>query len=197
MPSTPEEKKAKSRAYYLANREQIVARACAYQKANAERVREYQREYQAANPEKREAWRKNAKPETRANKARATRARYELKREEILARNREMHYRNREARLAQKRAWAAAHRHLGAHYAAKRRAIMFRATPPWADLEAIEREYLSAALRTELTGQPHEVDHTVPLDSPLVCGLHVPANLKVVPRLTNRSKGNRHWPDMP
>jgi hypothetical protein len=68
---------------------------------------------------------------------------------------------------------------------------------PWADPDELLDFYALAATATRLMGQPYEVDHIVPLNHPLVCGLHVPANLKVVTRAQNRSKHNRHWPDMP
>jgi hypothetical protein len=42
-----------------------------------------------------------------------------------------------------------------------------------------------------------EVDHVVPINHPLVCGLHVWANLQLLAPKINRSKGNRTWPDMP
>ena len=191
-------KKAMDRAYYLANREKVLAREKTRYAANPEiKKAQVAAWWKALTPDKRAEYRANVRPETKANKAAATRRRYEAKRDELLARSREYHYRDHEKRLAQKRAWSAANRALGAHYTAKRRAMLLRATPAWADRAAIEREYQSAFLRTWLTGEPCEVDHIVPLDNKLVCGLHVPANLRVVPRLVNRSKGNRSWPDMP
>lgn len=54
-----------------------------------------------------------------------------------------------------------------------------------------------AALRTKTTGIRWEVDHIVPLVHPQVCGLHVETNLRVIPAIENRRKGNRHWPEMP
>lgn len=39
-------------------------------------------------------------------------------------------------------------------------------------------------------GPDYELDHIVPLKHPLVCGLHVPWNLRVIKRLTNIKKRN-------
>ena len=47
------------------------------------------------------------------------------------------------------------------------------------------------------TGVKHHVDHIVPIRSRIVCGFHTESNLRVVPKLVNLQKGNRHWPDMP
>ena len=71
------------------------------------------------------------------------------------------------------------------------------ATPAWADKRAIAALYRKAAELTASTGIPHEVDHIVPLLSPLVCGLHCEANLQILPMVDNRRKNNRLWPDMP
>jgi hypothetical protein len=65
------------------------------------------------------------------------------------------------------------------------------ATPAWADLSAIRAIYLEARRITEVTGQPHHVDHVVPLKSPLVCGLHIACNLQILPATANLIKGNR------
>lgn len=80
---------------------------------------------------------------------------------------------------------------------ATRRAAQRNATPAWADHEAISRMYESAYALTRATGVKHNVDHIVPLISPLVCGLHVEHNLRVVTQRENYSKNNRWWPDMP
>lgn len=50
---------------------------------------------------------------------------------------------------------------------------------------------------TAETGVQHSVDHIVPLKHPLVCGLHCPANLEVIPLKDNIRKSNNTWPDMP
>jgi hypothetical protein len=57
-------------------------------------------------------------------------------------------------------------------------------TPKWADKRKIRMIYKEARLKG-LT-----VDHIVPLNNQLVCGLHVEYNLRVIPRRDNSSKGN-------
>ena len=80
---------------------------------------------------------------------------------------------------------------------ARRHASKKRATPAWADPAAILALYELAQVRTRETGVQWEVDHVVPLNNPLVQGLHCEHNLQVIPALDNVVKGNRHWPDMP
>ena|SRR5277367_2511434 len=71
------------------------------------------------------------------------------------------------------------------------------AVPIWADKEHIQTFYDVADAYKAAFGINYEVDHIVPLRSPLVCGLHVGENLQLLPPYLNKSKGNRHWPDMP
>jgi hypothetical protein len=74
---------------------------------------------------------------------------------------------------------------------ARRRAQKKRAAPTWANSFFIREAYHLAKLRTKATGIVWEVDHIYPLQSDVVCGLHVETNLRVVPRMVNRSKGNK------
>jgi len=50
--------------------------------------------------------------------------------------------------------------------------------------------YIDAALKTLLEGVQYQVDHIVPVNHPLVCGLHVPANLQILTEEENREKSN-------
>lgn len=78
-----------------------------------------------------------------------------------------------------------------------RLAALAAATPAWANQFFVEEAYSLAALRSRTTGVRWEIDHIVPLVHPLVCGLHVETNLRVILAVENRRKGNRFWPEMP
>jgi hypothetical protein len=78
-----------------------------------------------------------------------------------------------------------------------RRAATYAATPTWAAADEIASIYEQARSMTIETGVEHHVDHIVPLKSKKVCGLHVPANLRVITKSENSRKSNRYWPDMP
>lgn len=78
--------------------------------------------------------------------------------------------------------------------AAKYRLGKAKRTPCWLtedDFWIMEQAYELARLRTELFGFKWEVDHEIPLRGRLVSGLHVPDNLRVIPKQVNRDKSNR------
>lgn len=86
-------------------------------------------------------------------------------------------------------------RRSGAEKAASQKAYRdakARATPWWADLEAIERIYEQCRALTKKTRRKHEVDHIVPIRGKNVSGLHVSWNLQILTKKANRSKSNKH-----
>jgi hypothetical protein len=85
----------------------------------------------------------------------------------------------------------------------KRRAVCLRASPAWADVEVMTQVKKDAKTATNALGIQFSVDHMVPLrgvDSQgqhIVCGLNWEGNMQVIPLSSNKSKGNRHWENMP
>ena len=66
----------------------------------------------------------------------------------------------------------------------------------FSDLDEVIRTYTACAVMNELGMGDYHVDHTIPLISRLVCGLHVHTNLSVVSTRENARKGNWLWPQM-
>ena len=64
------------------------------------------------------------------------------------------------------------------------------ATPPWVkhkEMMALHEEKLRI---TKSSGIRHVLDHIVPLNHPMVCGLNVPWNIQIVPYWHNSRKSN-------
>jgi hypothetical protein len=74
---------------------------------------------------------------------------------------------------------------------ATRRAVKRMAIMPWRNQFFIDEIYDLAVRRTKTTGFQWHVDHIVPLNHPLVCGLHVEHNLQVIPGVDNCRKQNK------
>lgn len=179
--------------YRLANKERISEQNKAWRKANAETL----------TTKSKLNYAKNAEAERAKSKAYQ-----DAHKEHVLQRRKEYYRRNREACLETIRRWRAVN---GKEYSRKyyeqngpavkskvsaRRAQCKRATPAWANPAEIEAFYETADALGMWTGEWYEVDHIVPLVSKKVCGLHVQANMQVLPKSENARKRNLHWPDM-
>ena len=161
-------------------------RAC----ENAKRARQRQRDPEKVRASDRA---KHAKRRDRRNaQSRASHARHREKRR-IYDRDR---YRNNPVRQAyqfdQACRWAKANPGRRNEIIAARRKHVKRATPPW--LTAEDKKEIKAIYRQARSYGPGvmHVDHIIPLRGKLICGLHVPGNLQILPRLKNIRKGNRH-----
>lgn len=144
----------------------------------------------ASNAEKQRLWKAN-NPEAYAQ----SRARRDPEKGKAAQRRWRQKNLDRERRRAA--LWAKENPAAAALLAASRRAAVRKACPKWADKGRMLDVYRSAQAMTSETGIEHQVDHIVPIVSARVCGLHVPANLRVMSASANAAKGNRHWPDMP
>lgn len=161
--------KVKSRKWAEANRERHAAQSKAWDAANPEKRKAVNTRWREANPDRMQAARRSWKA---ANPGANSSPEY----------------------LA---AWRAANKARIAVYDRLRRHSLKQAFPAWADLDPINALYEQSARLSAITGTAHQVDHIVPLKSPLVCGLHVAHNLQILPAADNLRKGNRYWPGMP
>ncbi len=166
---------------------------------NPEKSTASTRAWQARNPERAKAthaaWR--ARPENAERVKKYSLSNYYRNIEQHKAYKQRYIEANRDRVTAAAKAYWAAHRELSRYHNAMRRASKRRATPVWADLDAVQEIYELAARVSEQSGVKFDVDHIVPLRSPLVCGLHWEGNLRIIPALQNQQKGNRYWPEMP
>jgi hypothetical protein len=68
------------------------------------------------------------------------------------------------------------------------------ATPAWLSRKQkteLRQIYEIAITMTKTTGEQYVVDHIIPLRSEIVCGLHVPWNLRVITQEENLKKSNK------
>lgn len=188
------------REHYLANRESIIAKTRAYAAENPDKVKTRKKRYYEKNKTdllvKTTEYAK-ANPQIRKK---AQRNYYEKNAQIISEKSRTYRLANSEKCAEWGRAWRRANPDLVNSYGVRYRATKLNCTmlhnPELLSLVEIEAFDL-ARRREAATGFKWEIDHIVPLQSPLVCGLHNEHNLAVIPRRLNRRKSNRYWPDMP
>ena len=104
------------------------------------------------------------------------------------------YHRNREVFNARFKKWAKDNKGKVLANVRKYELAKINRTPQWIDkddLWAIQEIYELSYKRTEMTGIKWHVDHIIPLQGKLVSGLHVPANLQVIPAIINIGKGNK------
>ncbi len=73
----------------------------------------------------------------------------------------------------------------------KHRSLKLQATPSWYEKDKVELIYIKAKEWSKILGCELQVDHIVPLNSKLVCGLHCWSNLQLLDKPINGSKRNK------
>lgn len=164
-------------AYRVANKDRLLAARRSHYEANKQAYKDQARAWKAAHPDvMRELSRRY----------------YAKNREQEQRRLAEWEQRNQERRREAKKQWRIDNHAKLAAQCRARQARKLCATPKWADRALIEVEYALAMWCSKVMGEPYHVDHIIPLQGELVCGLHVHNNLQVIPQVANLSKGNRH-----
>lgn len=107
-----------------------------------------------------------------------------INRDSRLERSREYYQENKEYISKRKSEYFQTNKYLFSSYRAKRRATKLKATPAWADQEKIKQIYKERP-------EGYHVDHIVPLQNDLVCGLHCEFNLQYLTAAENLSKSNK------
>lgn len=172
-------KAAYMKAYREANREKLAAREKAYYETNREKYLAQMIARHKANREKRLAQMK---------------ARYKDNREKAAAQMKVWRLANQKKAAAQKKAWQLSNSDKVNASTAKRRSQKLQATPRWMtkeDFAAIQEWYEIAKDLQWLSEEPLHVDHIIPLQGKEVCGLHIAANLQILPASMNIRKGNK------
>lgn len=177
------------KAAYQANREAVIKKACDWQRAN--------RKWKAAYDAQRRVEKADELKKYERQRAKLAHRKEFAKREQ----ERRMATNPEAVRAIKKRSasknWPASYERRKEKYiaaAGRRRALTAQRVPLWfGELDAlVELEAADLAKRRALaTGFKWEIDHDIPLMCREACGLHVGANLKVVPSSFNRSKSAR------
>lgn len=179
----------RTKRWKQANKDKVNVAATSRYAEKKETLRPLQQVWEKANAEKRRRQKNQryaADPATYIAKARARQAKNPERTKEI---SRSSYWRNHDKALAAQRRYKAENPEAMKLLEIKRRASEKQFF--------IGEAYRLAKLREKICGGKWHVDHIVPIQSKLVCGLHVESNLRVIPAFMNISKSNRHWPDMP
>jgi hypothetical protein len=130
-----------------------------------------------------------------------------LKNAEVYKKNKKIYYAREDIKAAGKvwrerdgvkakrkgstRKWKAANPERVRSNIAKYQARKKQAMPSWLTqdhMQQIHAVYAEAHRLSVETGTPYDVDHIVPLLGRVVCGLHVPWNLRAIPAVENRRR---------
>ena len=148
---------------WIKNKEQYCAQYKEYREANKERIAKKNKEHYFENKEHYSKYKKRY---------------YQQNKEYIKQYSKEYTKTNPHIRNAAK---------------SRRRAFKINATPIWHYREKvlISALYKAASYLKQLTGNIYHVDHIIPLNNELVCGLHCLDNLQILLAEDNLSKGNK------
>jgi len=186
---------AQMKAYRDQHKDRLYANARKWVEDHKVETAAYHAEYRSANRDKL----RNQNRELYAENGRIYNANRKAKynSEKAAESNRRNYTKHRDKRISAMRNYEIRNPHIIIKRQVKRRTSMKNSVvawnAEWNDFVTQEAGILRR-LRNKATGVMWEVDHVIPLNSKVVCGLHVAENLAVIPKYVNRSKHNRYDP---
>ena len=174
----------------------MAERGRKYRAENPDKVRATGRKYSAKIPkELKDAWAKAWREKNIDYVRDYRRKSHYANHEKNVAKSREWKDANKDRALAKNAEWHKAHPEANRERAHIRRAALVRAVPAWYGREEARQIMRDCDYISRLTGVKHEVDHIIPIQSKLVCGLHWHGNLRIITKDENRAKKNNFSPD--
>jgi len=190
MAESKEEKAARDKAYYEANKEKILVRCKDYRRTNRDKLRAYKKAYYEGNREKVKGYVKAYREANKETVAAAGKAYREANKETIATTKKVYYEANKDKFRAYFKAYKEANKEKVAVWKANRRALKRKQIPvhlrdcPHEKKRLVEIYKLRSIL-SEATGVQHHVDHMWPLADG---GPHWSGNLQVIPAEENMSK---------
>lgn len=189
----PAARAAYQKAYQEKRKAELAKYHAAYRKKNRELIKSKKRkDWVERNEEHKAKLRARYKANPEKYKA-ASRNNYQRTQDACRAYAKNYRAANEAIVKARKLEYARTHKGVINAAVARRKAALLQRTPSWLTNDEhwiIEEAYELAARRTKLLGFDWHVDHIIPLQGKLVSGLHVPANLRVIPGIDNVRKKN-------
>ena len=162
--------------YYRDNKETVLKQSAEYYATNIQVEQKRRKEHYERNPDYFKQYRKD-----NSEKNKKFQALYREQHKEERASYAREYYKK----------YYPANKHKYIQYVANRRAAKLKATPKWYEMIRVQKLYEQCANITTKTGIEHNVDHIIPLQHPLVCGLHCSDNLQIITKMENLEKGNK------
>jgi len=175
---------AKNKIYYFNNKEKIKEKRRLHYLNNKDKIKEVKRLYRLNNKDKRIKtnrlyYLKNIEKFKEINKL------YNLENKNNIKKYQLKYYLNNKKNIKDKvKEYNLNNPHIRRANKAKRRASELKATPKFANLNKIKEIYKNCP-------KGYHVDHIIPLQSKIVCGLHVEWNLQYLTPSANISKSNK------